>query len=224
MFYERVPRAAALGGMLTLLAVAPAFAQAINPEEGRYRERGPLLYVDGGGFSVLRDVTQEGLDFKTGYNFGGGLGYQINRYLAIRGTFNYARAELQTTTGAAGPTAGGIDPYALAGRDFNKYFYGGDLQIRYPSRIGFAPYVALGGGAVTVDMPGPTRVANFTTGAGKFGAGLGYTFPGSGASIFAEYAGWVYKWDNNSLLDPTVVDRNRTQWDSTWSAGVRYVF
>ncbi len=224
MFYERVPRVAALGGMLTLLAVAPAFAQAYNPEEGRYRERGPILYVDGGGFSVLRDVTQEGLDFKTGYNLGGGLGYQINRYFAIRASFNYARAQLQTTSAPAGPTAGGIDPYALAGHNVNKYFYGGDVQIRFPSRIGFAPYVALGGGGVTVDMPGPTRVANFTKPAGKVGAGLGYTVPGSGASIFAEYDGWVYKWDNNSLLDPTVVNRDRTQWDSMWSAGVRYVF
>ena len=74
MFDERVPRAAALGGFLTLLAVAPAFAQAVNPEEGRYRERGPLLFVNGGGFSALTDVTREGLDFKTGYNLGGGLG------------------------------------------------------------------------------------------------------------------------------------------------------
>ncbi len=220
MFHERVPRVAALGGILTLLAVAPAFAQATYPEEGRYRERGPILYVDGGGFSVLRDVTQEGLDFKTGYNVGGGLGYQFNRYLAIRASFNYARAELQTSSGA--PAA--PDPYGLRSRNFGKYFYGGDFQIRYPSRIGLAPYVVLGGGAVTVDMPSDTRVKDFTKPAGKVGAGLGYTFPGSGASVFAEYDGWVYKWDNNSLLDPTVANRDRTQWDSTWSAGVRYVF
>ncbi len=230
MFYDRVPRAAALGGMLTRLAVAPAFAQATNPEEGRYRERGPLLFVDGGGFSVVRDVTQEGLDFKTGFNLGGGLGYQINRYVAIRGTFNYARAQLQTPSGAVAPAAAtpgtpaGPDPYGLAGRNFNKYFYGGDLQLRYPTRIGFAPYVALGGGAVTVDMPSATRVQNFTKPAAKVGAGLGYTFPGTGASIFAEYDGWIYRWDNNSLLDPTAVNQNRTQWDSTWSGGLRFVF
>jgi hypothetical protein len=93
--------------MLTLLAVAPAFAQATNPGEGRYRDRGPLLFVNGGGFSVLRDVTVEGLDFKTGFNVGGGLGHQINRYLAIRGTFNYALADLQTTTGTVTPPAPG---------------------------------------------------------------------------------------------------------------------
>jgi opacity protein-like surface antigen len=219
MFHERVPRVAALGGMLTLLAVAPAFAQATYPEEGRYRERGPLLYVNGGGFSALTDVTREGLDFGTGYSLGGGLGYQINRYLAIRASFNYARAELETSSGTPAP-----DPYRLEGRDFSKYFYGGDLQIRYPGRTGWAPYLLLGGGAVTVDMPSDTRVKDFTKPAGKVGAGLGYTFPGSGASVFAEYDGWVYKWDNNSLLDPTVVNRDRTQWDSTWSAGVRYVF
>jgi hypothetical protein len=224
MFYERASRAAALGGILTLLAVAPAFAQATNPEEGRYRERGPLLFVNGGGFSVLRDVTQEGLDFKTGYNLGGGLGYQFNRHIALRASFNYARAELQGTSGAAAPAPTGIDPYALGGRNFNKYFYGGDFQIRYPSRIGLTPYVALGGGAVTVDMPAATRVANFTKPAGKVGAGLGYTFPNSGASLFAEWDGWVYKWDNNSLLDPTTANVDRTQLDSTWSAGVRYVF
>ncbi len=127
-----------------------------------------------------------------------------------------------TVTPAPAPT--GPDPFGLAGREFGKYFYGGDFQIRYPSRVGLAPYVVLGGGAVTVDMPSATRVASFTKPAGKVGAGLGYTFPGSGASVFAEYDGWVYKWDNNSLLDPTVDNRDRTQWDSTWSVGVRYVF
>src|SRR5512147_3317880 len=132
MIDERVPKAAALGGILTLLAVAPAFAQATNPEVERYRERGPILFVNGGGFSTLRDVTEQGLDFKTGYNLGGGLGYQVNRYLAIRASFNFARADLQVPAG----TNPSPDPLALAGREFSKYFYGGDLQIRYPSRTG----------------------------------------------------------------------------------------
>jgi hypothetical protein len=189
---------------------------AAQVDEGRYPGPGMILYANGGGFSTLRDVTEGGVNFDNGYTYGGGVGYQFNPYLALRGNLSFTRAELQAPAG--GPAPG--SPF-VPGEEVDKYFYGADLQIRYPSPIGLAPYAVIGGGAVTVDT---RSFESFTRPAGKFGAGLGYTFPGSRASVFAEWSSWVYQWDEDVVLDPNAANVDKTQVDSTWTGGLRFTF
>jgi hypothetical protein len=214
---RRIFTAAALAGAAVFFLSAPARAQ--QAEDDPYGKRGAVLYLQGGGFSALRDVTEGGVGFDTGYSFGGGVGYQFTRYLALRGNFTFTRAEL------AGPDANGGAPAPGSpferGQEVNKYFYGADLQARYPTGIGLAPYLVLGGGAVTVDS---STFDSFTQPAGKFGAGLSYILPHTGASVFAEWTGWVYKWDQQVPLEANGTNADRTQFDSTWSGGLRFVF
>jgi hypothetical protein len=81
----------------------------------------------------------------------------------------------------------------------------------------------IGGGAVTVS-PDVVGMDSFTKPAGKIGAGLSYTFPRSGMAIFAEWDGWVYEWDESARLDVPNSNPNKTQFDTTWSGGLRFVF
>jgi len=220
MFIVRASRSIGLVAAIGVLSGVQAVAQ---DDDGRFRDHGPILYGSAGGFSTFSDVTNRGLDFNTGYNFGAGVGYQLNRSVAIRANFAFTRAQLQTssgTTSTTGPSASVFD-----GQDFDKYFYGADLELRYLSHIGLAPYAVLGGGGVTVDPRFP-GMSSFTKPAGKVGAGLGYTFPHSGASLFAEWDGWIYKWDRDTQLLDTVsaANNDKTQFDTTWSGGLRFVF
>src|SRR5207245_9978415 len=87
--------------VLAVLA-APAVAQDES-------QNGPavVLSVNGGGFSPLAHLDEPGLvDFKTGFNVGGGLGYQFNRYVALRGNFTFARAEGRDTSAVLSPIPG----------------------------------------------------------------------------------------------------------------------
>lgn len=197
----RINKALALGGLFALLAAAPAAAQG---DDMRYRDQGVILYGLAGGYTPLTDLNAVGGDFETGFGLGGGVGYQINRNLALRGTFHFTRSRAQA------PSLPLID-----GQDYDRYFYDVDLQVRYPTRVGLAPYVVLGGGAVTLD-PQTGGMDSFTKLAGKVGAGLSYHFRESGASLFAEWDGWFYDWDRS--------DVDRTQFDTAWSGGVRFTF
>jgi opacity protein-like surface antigen len=198
----RTSKALALGGILTLLGAAPALAQ--YDEGSRYRDQGAMVYGLAGGYTTLTNLDALQDSFKTGFNLGGGVGYQINRHLAIRGNLDFSRAKADT------PLTPPID-----NQDYDRYFYGVDLQVRYPTRSGLAPYAVIGGGGVTID-PQIAGMDTFTKPAGKVGAGIGYQFRNSGASVFGEWNGWVYKWDRN--------DANRTQFDTTWSGGLRFTF
>jgi opacity protein-like surface antigen len=198
----RISKALALGGIFTLLGVAPAFAQ--YDEGARYRDQGVMVYGLAGGFTALSDLNALEDSFKTGFSLGGGVGYQINRHLAVRGNLDFSRAKADT------PFTPPID-----NQDYDRYFYGVDLQVRYPTRSGLAPYAVIGGGGVTID-PQIAGMDTFTKPAGKVGAGIGYHFRNSGTSVFAEWNGWVYDWDRN--------DVNRTQFDTTWSGGLRFTF
>jgi len=203
-------RIAAVGAVVALLGAAPAVAQRYD-EGARYRDHGPVLYGLAGGFSALADLTQQGASFKTGYDVGGGVGYQFNRNVALRANLNFSRAQA---------TASPLSP--VDGQNFNRYFYDLDLQVRYPTSIGLAPYAVLGGGAVTID-PRSTSRSSFTRLTGKVGAGLGYHFANTGASLFAEWDGWFYDWNRDLVsLEPT--DITRTQFDTAWTGGLRFGF
>ncbi len=187
-----------VGALLSLVTAVPALAQA---------DEGPaiVVYGQGGGFNALADLNDPGTaDFNTGFNVGGGVAYQINPYVALRGNFTFARAT------ARDPQSSAINEV-----EFNRFFYDGDVQVRYPFQNGLAPYAFIGGGGVTID-PSGSATQSFTKGAGKAGIGVSYELPRTQFGVYAEGSGWVYKWDR--------LGYDKTQFDLTWSSGVSYRF
>ena len=196
--------AVALSAVLAVAASAPA---ARAQEEQNPNAPAVVLYGFGGGFNTLAHLDDaDTTNFKTGFNVGGGLAYQFDRYVAVRGNFTFARAEVQSDLGSI----------ALAGTKFNRFLYDADLQFRYPFQGGVAPYVFVGGGAVTLKHDVTPDEPSFTKGAGKFGLGVSYTIPKSNVGLYAEGTTWVYKWDQ--------LGYNKTQFDTTWSGGISYRF
>jgi len=191
-----------LGGLLLLMptlvvAQAPAARSETYPHA--------IVFASSGGGSALTNLNDAGTaEFKTGWTVGGGAGIQINRYLAVRGVFDYLRNE------------GEASSIAFAGQRFNNYFYGGDLQLRYPTASGFAPYLLAGAGAVTIDNKDDAAFERFTKFAGKGGLGLEYAFPNTGAGIFLQGTSYIYKFDRDGF--------NKTQYDILWTAGLSYRF
>jgi hypothetical protein len=183
--------------VVALLAASPAAAQD-RPE------RQVIVYGRGGGYNALTNLNDAGTaDTKTGYNVGGGVGVQIQRYVVIRGDFTYARDQFRND---------GVE----TGVHLNKYFYGGALQLQYPSAAGFTPYVLAGGGAVTIDQQGG---GSKTKGQGTFGAGFSYTIPRTNWAFFGEGLGYVFKVEN---FGGVLAGFDKTQFDVAWSGGISY--
>jgi len=161
-----------------------------------------VVFANGGGNSSLTNLDDAGTaSLKTGWTAGGGVGVQLNRYVAVRGTFDYARADGESAT-------------PFAGQSLNHYFYGGDVQLRYPTVSGFAPYVVLGAGAVTIDDKDNPAFDRFTKFAGKGGVGLEYALPRSDFGLFAQGSSYIYKFDRNGF--------DKTQVDLLWTGGLSY--
>ncbi len=191
------------GAALLALAAAPQLRAQDNQGDGP----AIVVYGAGGGFSSLAHLdSADTTNFKTGFNVGGGVGYQFSKYVALRGNFTFARAEAQSN----------VSSIAITGTKFNRFLYDADLQFRYPLQGGVAPYVFVGGGAITVKHDITPDEPNFTKGAGKFGLGLSYQIPRSNVGLYAEGTTWVYKWDHYGF--------NKTQFDTTWSGGLSYRF
>jgi hypothetical protein len=193
--------------VLSLLAPMTLSAQSTSSSRGyqsTYTNRPTLVFfANGGGNSSLTNLNDAGTaSLGTSWTAGGGLGVQLNRYAAVRGTFDFARTEGQ------GVSAGTLD-----GRRVNRYFYGGDLQLRYPTSSGFAPYVLLGAGAVTIDPSDATGLDNFTKFAGKGGLGVEYSLRNH-VGLFAQGATYTYDYDRDGF--------NKRQWDLLWTAGLSY--
>jgi opacity protein-like surface antigen len=162
------------------------------------------LFANGGGNSSLTDLNDAGTaSLETGWTGGGGVGVQLNRFLAVRGTFDYARSDGQGAT-------------AISGQALDRYFYGGDVQLRYPTASGLAPYVLLGAGAVTIDNPDNVAFDRFTKFAGKGGLGVEYALPRSNFGLFVQASSYVYDFDQNGF--------DKTQVDVLWTAGLNYRF
>jgi hypothetical protein len=81
----------------------------------------------------------------------------VNRFVAVRGVFDYARDK------------GDVGSIAFAGERLKHSFYGGDVQLRYPTPSGLAPYLLAGAAAVTVDGRNIATLGRFTRFAGKAG-------------------------------------------------------
>jgi Outer membrane protein beta-barrel domain len=183
--------------LLSLLAPAAASAQSTADQSS------VVFFANGGGNSAVTDLNDAGTaSLNTGWTAGGGLGWQVNPYVAVRGTFDFARAK------------GDGSANAFNGQKFNHYFYGGDLQLRYPTASGFAPYLLLGAGAVTIDNADNPAFDSFTKFAGKGGLGLEYALPRSNVGLFAQAASYIYQFDRNGF--------DKTQADVLWTGGLSY--
>jgi hypothetical protein len=181
---------------LVLSLVVPAAVSA---------QAGPSLiyFANAGRSSALAGLNDAGTtSLQTGWSAGGGIGVQLSRFLAVRGGFDFARTEIGG--GAAEP---------LNGQRLNRYFYGGDVQLRYPTASGFAPYLLLGAGAVTIDAKDDGDFESFTRFAGKGGAGIEYRLHQS-VSLFAQGTTYVYDYAHGGF--------DRTQWDLLWTVGLSY--
>ena len=193
----------AFAGLIGLVAASPAAAQ----EQGQDGQA-LVLSVQGGGFSPLAHLDKPGnVDFKTGYNVGGGLAYQFNRHVALRGNFTFARAEGRDISGGL---------TSIGGTKFNRFLYDADVQFRAPLAGGATPYLFVGGGGVTIKPDVTPSQASFTKGAGKVGVGINYQIPRSNLGLYVEGTGWLYKWDRYGF--------DKTQFDTTWSGGLSYRF
>jgi hypothetical protein len=196
--FARSGIAAALA--LTLLSPAALPAQGITSRPNF------VVFANGGGTSALTDLNEPGTaSLKTGWTAGGGVGLQVNPYVAVRGTFDFAQ-----------PKAEGVGAGTLDGQKLNQYFYGGDVQLRYPTRSGIAPYVLLGAGAVTIDNADDASFESFTKFAGKGGLGLEYLLPQNNLGLFAQANSYIYDYDRNGF--------DKTQVDVLWTAGLTYRF
>jgi hypothetical protein len=170
------------------------------------RQPNLIVFGNGGGASSLTDLNDAGTaSLKTGWTAGGGIGVQLNPYVALRGTFDFARPE------AEGTGAG-----SLEGQKLNQYYYGGDVQLRYPTASGISPYLLLGAGAVTIDNSDNAAFESFTKFAGKGGLGVEYALPRSNLGLFGQASSYIYDNDRNGF--------DKTQVDVLWTAGVSYRF
>jgi hypothetical protein len=184
--------------VLSLLAPVALSAQTTSPQ------RSVIFFANGGGASPVTDLNDAGTaSLKTGWTGGGGVGLQLNPYVAVRGTFDFTRTEGEGT--AAG---------ALASTNLNHYFYGGDVQLRYPSASGFAPYLLLGAGAVSIDNADDDTFESFTKFAGKGGIGVEYVFAQNNVGLFAQATSYIYDYDRTGF--------DKTQADLLWTAGLSY--
>jgi len=197
-----VTRSTAVGLLAILL---PAVVSAQGPSFETKTGPSVIVFANGGGNSPLTNLNQTGTaDLKTGWALGGGAGVQVNQYLAVRGVFDFARSE------------GSTNSTVFAGQRLNHYFYGGDVQLRYPTSGGFAPYLLAGAGAVTIDNKDDLTSNTTTRFAGKGGVGVEYSFPRNGLGLFAQGASYVYKFDRDGF--------DKTQFDVLWTAGLSYRF
>ncbi len=177
------------------LAAAPLPAQT----------RGVVFRALGGGYSHTMNLNTSGdlAHFKLGYALEAGIGVQLNKYFAVMGDFTFGQTK-------------GLGDVAFIGDRVNRYYYGGQLQFRYPISH-FVPYVFGGGGRVRVDQQGSETQENFqhfTRYAGMFGAGISYEIPSQPIILMAEGKALTYKW--------VAAPFKRNQLDLTYSVGIGY--
>jgi opacity protein-like surface antigen len=194
-----------LAAVAMLALAGPAFAQSSGASSDT---AGAVVSVQGGGFtSVVNLNDADTADFKTGFNAGGVLGLQFNRNVGLRATYTFARSETRGT---------GLPSAISAGTKMDRHFYGGELQFRAPLASGIAPYLLVGGGAVTMKPDTIVAQESFTKPAGKAGIGIAFDLPASSVSLFVEGSGWFYQFDQFGF--------DKTQFDLLWSAGLSYRF
>jgi hypothetical protein len=99
MFAQSTATAATAALVLSLLAPSIATAQTSQTLD----RPTVVFFANGGGNSSLTDLNDAGTtSLKTGWTAGGGAGVQLNRYVAVRGTFDFAQADGESATPFAG--------------------------------------------------------------------------------------------------------------------------
>ena len=187
--------------LLAALTAGPAWAQGQG-------ERRLSIYADAGGISALRDLNQSGgADLKTGFDLGGGVGWQLQRNVMLRGDLDWSRQRLRN--------GGTSTDFKL-----NEFFYGIDLAVRYPNAGRAAPYAFVGAGAVTMH-PAGTSGENKTKGVGRFGLGVTYQPPRSKLKLFAQGTGWLYKVNGFPSTSP-LAGYDRSQFNLAYTGGVSF--
>ncbi len=188
-----------VAGALALSAVlaAPALAQ----------NHAVWFAAKTGGFNAVTNLDAAGTtDFKrVGYHLGAAVGVGVQRYIALRTDFSFARNQLRS---ASVPT----------GDRLNRFFYDAAVQLQCPTSVGVEPYVFAGGGAVTLHEVG-TSGQNKTKATGTVGLGASYTIPRTGVGVFAEGQGWIYKAKD---LGGFLTGYDKTQVEIEWGGGVSY--
>lgn len=165
------------------------------------QERSLVVSVYGGGADHLADLqSTPAAYFMPGYNVGASVGVQLNRHFAVHGDFTYTR----------NPARGAS---SFAGNDVNRFFYGAHFEARYPLGA-VAPFLFIGGGAVTIDQVGIDQFPHATRAAAMYGGGLFYAIPHSRFELFGEVKGLTYRWD--------LAGFNRMMYDVTYSGGLSY--
>jgi hypothetical protein len=187
-----------------MLALA-GLAFLATPAMGQ--DRAVVVQALGGGYSHLANLNSSGpaAHFKTGFNVGGALGVQLNKYVAIHGDFTFAQTKA-------------LGNVSFVNAKVNRYFVGMHTELRYPMGS-VAPFVFGGAGAAVVDQQGPDAregFKHFTRLASIFGGGLSFGVPNSPLEILAEGKVLTYKW--------AAAPFSRTQWDVGYSLGFAYRF
>ena len=130
------------------------------------------------------------------------LAFRLNANVAVRGDLAKAWSSGQETAVLAGEAV-----------DFNRMYYGGAIEARFPLSS-VTPYVVAGGGMVTVDRSGLSLEYTFTEIAGRVGAGLAYPFPNTSFEAFIEGSQWFYGRTSTG---------EGTQLDTSLSVGLTFV-
>ena len=188
-----------------ILAVA-GLALGVTPVAAQYR--GVIVRALGGGYSHTLNLNADEpyAHFKVGFALEGGLGVQLNKYLAVQGDFTFGQTK-------------GLGDVDFIGDRVNRYYLAGRVDLRYPLSTSFVPYVFGGVGRVWVDQQGFENEENFqhfNRFAGIFGAGLSFEIPQTRLSVLAEGKGLAYRW--------VAAPFDRNQLDFTYSMGLAYRF
>lgn len=188
---------------LLLSILAPATASAQYGDTGD-SER-PTIHVFGqfGGASALMDMNLSGsATLKNSFIVGGGVGLQITPGFALRAGLDFSPAEGE---GATNP---------VLGQMMNRMYYGVDLQARYVTERGLAPYFLLGLSGVSIENGDDDDFESFSGFAGKGGVGLEYVPKAGPLSYSGQLTSYLYKYDADVF--------NRWQSDVLYTVGVKY--
>ncbi|HXL33550.1 MAG TPA: outer membrane beta-barrel protein [Gemmatimonadales bacterium] len=194
-----------IGSRSTVLATALMLVGAVRVGA---QDKAVHVFTYGGGYSALKNLDDIGAELKTGLTLGGGIGYEIDKYLELRASLTGAQSQL-------------LDNGAMTGVYLNRYYLAADLKARYRFANGFTPYGLVGTGAVLLHEKGTTG-ADKRQGFAHLGLGIGHAVGKSGFTIFAQGDGFFYSL--SGMTSPSFTPFSKVQTDVGWSVGASYRF
>lgn len=138
--------------------------------------------------------------FDRGLALGAGAALALHPNVALRADVMWARNE------ATGPVLGATE--------FDRLFFGADLQLRYPFDNGLMPYVFAGAGGVRI-TENDSEAESVNSPAARLGGGLSFAVPGLPVQLFTQATAWNYSfygWPGLSSY----------QWDTAYTVGISY--